>query len=613
MRTLDASQSRQRRNSLLLEVLEQTCRLTDSVIGRVLVAMNAYPVGQARPDDEPDLENGQFLRMVSTEPGENLPGAEGRYFAAAEGIASVVLRERRMVYFNDEDSRPKEFFTKTGRTIRSGMFIPILEGARVAGVLDIESEHEDAFADEGATAGQRASELVSKLIVNTRLHLRAQERQLLRTLETRILLNRSSDASRFIDEALGYAAQLADFQTGWGTIVEARLGADGAVWETDRTYSMTYTDGVKGRLEVAENDDTAIIFGAFRTALNTRAPVLVLDTEQLQTASQRAGMPWPARSLICVPLLRPVEDGGAAESPSTASDLQTAPEVEAAGVLAVASPRPSEFSEADKESLTLFAQTIVGGLKSVALLGERASLIREVRHDFLRAFPPLTLYMDTLQIPLTAALEAPTLPAALSEVRSIKAMTDKVNSLVFLVAELMNWFFDLSNDQLAPETNLSNVVSASDIIKILRRPIDELAKAYRRSVDWQIPATPVSVIGGENRERLIRAVLFKYLDNAIKYGEEDIVTLAVSASQDVATFAVKSVGRPVPLAERGSIFQLYYRGSNIDASQPGSGVGLFQAKEIAKSLGGHVRYEAIPPRYNVLTLSIPLAGRDVSV
>ncbi|HKS69364.1 MAG TPA: ATP-binding protein, partial [Ktedonobacterales bacterium] len=351
-----------------------------------------------------------------------------------------------------------------------------------------------------------------------------------------------------------------------------------------------------------------ITYDTFQRALDTQVPVLVLDTEKLQTSGQRSGMPWPARSLICVPLLQPVEDDAAPGASSARGSAQAAPMVEPMGVLAVASPHPSEFSEADKEVLTLFAQTIINGMRSVALLGERAELMREVRHDFLRALPPLTVYMDTLEEPLEAALAAPTLSDAHTEIQTVKELTDKINALVFLVADLTNWFFDLSNDQLEPESDPAKVVTASSIIEILKRPIGELARAYKRSVDWEMPRVPISVAGGEIRERLIRAVLFKYLDNAIKYGEEDVVSVTLAADGGFATFGVRSVGRPIPQAERGRIFLLNYRGSNAGAGQPGSGIGLFQAREIAQALGGRVGYEAVPPHFNVFTLSLPLAG-----
>ncbi|HEY8311048.1 MAG TPA: GAF domain-containing protein, partial [Gemmatimonadaceae bacterium] len=65
MRSLPEGEIRPRRDALLSDLLRETCRITKSSIGRVLLAMNAY-----RVDDTLDMEHGQFIRMISTEPHE---------------------------------------------------------------------------------------------------------------------------------------------------------------------------------------------------------------------------------------------------------------------------------------------------------------------------------------------------------------------------------------------------------------------------------------------------------------------------------------------------------------------------------------------------------------
>lgn len=286
--------------------------------------------------------------------------------------------------------------------------------------------------------------------------------------------------------------------------------------------------------------------------------------------------------------------------------------MEAAGVLAVASPHPSEFSEADKEVLTLFAQTIISGLKSIALLGERAELMREVRHDFSRADTPLTFALKTVRLPVRRIQEATSIEAARQEAKGLENQIDSIHDLVTLIKDLMNLFFDLSNDELAPEPNVKTVIAVKDVVGPLEKSIDALAAFSSKSVRWVLSPQPLVVVGGKNRVKMIQAVLFKYLDNAIKYSSDPTITVTVAASNDQVELAVSSVGPEVPREERSRLFQLHYRGTNV-APGPGSyGIGLYQAKQIAHQLHGSVAYEIPQPNQNSFILRIPEASYGVT-
>jgi len=86
---------------------------------------------------------------------------------------------------------------------------------------------------------------------------------------------------------------------------------------------------------------------------------------------------------------------------------------------------------------------------------------------------------------------------------------------------------------------------------------------------------------------LLRLAVSQLLDNACKYSEpESTVALSISRAQNQVVVRVRGSGNAIPPAERGKIFDRFYRGTENRRSGPGSGLGLFVARKIALALGG---------------------------
>lgn len=82
-------------------------------------------------------------------------------------------------------------------------------------------------------------------------------------------------------------------------------------------------------------------------------------------------------------------------------------------------------------------------------------------------------------------------------------------------------------------------------------------------------------------------ILQNLLDNAGKYaGEEPLVTVAVDVLPHQVRITVSDNGPGVPSDEKLVIFERFNRGSTARGS--GSGLGLYVAAELARSLGGQI-------------------------
>ncbi len=61
--------------------------------------------------------------------------------------------------------------------------------------------------------------------------------------------------------------------------------------------------------------------------------------------------------------------------------------------------------------------------------------------------------------------------------------------------------------------------------------------------------------------------------------------------------------------ERSKIFDLYYRGEDVDKIKriPGLGIGLFVAKKMTELLGGEIWVNSRPGKGNIFAFSLPVS------
>ncbi|MBP3234505.1 MAG: HAMP domain-containing histidine kinase [Eubacterium sp.] len=82
-------------------------------------------------------------------------------------------------------------------------------------------------------------------------------------------------------------------------------------------------------------------------------------------------------------------------------------------------------------------------------------------------------------------------------------------------------------------------------------------------------------------------ILTQLMENAIKYGNGKGISVNLSKEEDGFYFIVKNKGNVLDDNEIPYIFNSFWRGSNADGIG-GSGIGLFESREIAKGLNGDI-------------------------
>lgn len=95
--------------------------------------------------------------------------------------------------------------------------------------------------------------------------------------------------------------------------------------------------------------------------------------------------------------------------------------------------------------------------------------------------------------------------------------------------------------------------------------------------------------------RAVHLVVCNLVRNAIQYGGEP-PRVRVEAGRNGRHWwlRVEDNGAGIPLAERRSVFERFYRRSNHSAAKAGTGLGLYLVRRIARTLRGSVRLDESP-------------------
>lgn len=157
------------------------------------------------------------------------------------------------------------------------------------------------------------------------------------------------------------------------------------------------------------------------------------------------------------------------------------------------------------------------------------------------------------------------------------------------MSELVNKMLEMSEAISSTVIERTEVVNASSIVDIAV----EMSGITHTTAPGQ-PASPVSfAIQNEVDDALtvttnsyyVQRALRHLLENARKFTGQGYVHLHVTADGQMVTFMVEDTGIGVPAEAREKIFGEFVK---LDEHEPGTGIGLPLARNIARKLGGDI-------------------------
>lgn len=98
------------------------------------------------------------------------------------------------------------------------------------------------------------------------------------------------------------------------------------------------------------------------------------------------------------------------------------------------------------------------------------------------------------------------------------------------------------------------------------------------------------------------------IENAIKYGLDEIITVNVRKSGGSACVQVCDLGHGIALKERERVFSKFYRvGSEVVRKNKGTGLGLYIAHKIIHGHDGTIEIKDNTPTGTIFEIKLPLA------
>lgn len=148
-------------------------------------------------------------------------------------------------------------------------------------------------------------------------------------------------------------------------------------------------------------------------------------------------------------------------------------------------------------------------------------------------------------------------------------------------------------------------VDLDDVVRAVELSLQELTGARSLAVAFEVPATPLRVIGdARHLERLVSNLI----TNAVKFTEDGGWVRCVLWKQEgFACLEVSDNGIGIPAAEQSDLFTRFFRGATAkEHAIQGSGLGLNIIKSIAHNHGGEVSLVSAEGEGTTVTVTLPL-------
>jgi signal transduction histidine kinase len=168
-------------------------------------------------------------------------------------------------------------------------------------------------------------------------------------------------------------------------------------------------------------------------------------------------------------------------------------------------------------------------------------------------------------------------------------------------------------EQLLEITRLTSgrldlALTPCDFAAIVRASVETHSKQALRAGTGIVVSAPPSLPGRWDRERL-RVMVGNLLDNAIRYGGQEPVAVAVEDAGKSVRLSVRDHGIGIASEDQERIFDRFQRAVSGE-HYAGLGLGLWLSRRIVESHGGTISVESAPGSGSNFVVTLPKAPPD---
>jgi two-component system, OmpR family, sensor histidine kinase SenX3 len=260
-----------------------------------------------------------------------------------------------------------------------------------------------------------------------------------------------------------------------------------------------------------------------------------------------------------------------------------------------------------RSGILLFLGVVLGAMLISGVVLNTVFLVREIRrneqqeafinavtHELKTPVASIRLYLETLQ---TRAVDEAT------RNNFYRVMLEDSNRLLETIEQI------LRTGRIGHSTrkpNLSNI----ELSGLVQECVERARTLYNLNPDALSYTQPSPIIIRADLDE-VRAAVSNLVDNAVKYSGSDVKVRVEIAPDDerYVSVRVRDQGAGLPKTELKAIFKRFYRARGpISTRVPGTGLGLFIVRSVAKRHGGRAWAESEGPgRGSTFVLQLPIA------
>jgi len=245
------------------------------------------------------------------------------------------------------------------------------------------------------------------------------------------------------------------------------------------------------------------------------------------------------------------------------------------------------------EGVTFFLLIVAGAVfvfravrRELRISQQQQNFMIAITHELKTPISVARLNLETMQKrKLDETQQRRLIQTTLEETNRLNALCNNM----LLSSQIEAGGYSLTNE----ETNISELIGNCVQDFISRYPQQKIESAI----------APDIFISGD---RLLLQILANNLiDNAIKYGAKEPVSVLLSEQGNKIFFSVKDQGKGIASEERDKIFSKFYRvGNAATKSAKGTGLGLYLCKKIASQHNANISVTDNNPSGAIFTVTL---------
>ncbi len=247
---------------------------------------------------------------------------------------------------------------------------------------------------------------------------------------------------------------------------------------------------------------------------------------------------------------------------------------------------------------TLWSRDEIGKLSEVlnAMFDRLEASFRQAMRFSADASHELKTPLSVLRVSIEDLLQSPTLGEA--DQRALSAMLEQTRHLSSITESLLLL-------ARADAGRLKLDCTEVDLRELITACADDatiIAEVRQISLHLSLPDSLRACVESGR----LTQILLNLLDNAVKFNHErgTVTILAESTENGQITIQIANTGPGIPSEEAARIFERFFR-LEANIAQPGHGLGLSLARELARAHGGDLILKSCDPIWTVFELSIP--------